>query len=213
MPELATIASIVVPCCGYTAVAGLVALALLNLRRRVQCLTHGWQPFAQQVGGRLTRRGTLKTPTVTWSVDGHDLVLESHQRSTRPRIPFTCMRLALGRPAPKFRLRSRQTMYPILVLENIIRANVTTGNLELDRDYLVTHGPADRLGRAFDAGLVAQLRAAQGEEVLWLACAVRHGQLSLEIEEIGEVTESARLATWQGVLLALAPRWERDPEP
>jgi hypothetical protein len=215
MLELATVASIIVPCCGVAAVAGLVAWALLGQRRQGQRFAHAWQPFAQQVGGRMAHGGSLETPTVAWSADGRDLVLESYRRmgESNDRDPYTRMRLLLARPAPEFGLRSRRTSEPGLVLQNIARAEVTTGKPELDQDYVVTHGPADRLGQAFDAGVVAQVRAAQGERTLWLGCAVRHGQLGLEIEERGDVTESARLAAWQGVLLALAPRWERDQEP
>jgi hypothetical protein len=215
MAELAAVASIIVPCCGVAAVAGLVAWALLGQRRQGQRFAHAWQSFAQQVGGRVARDGSFETPTVAWSADGRNLVLESYRRmgESNDRDPYTRMRVLLGRPAAEFGLRSRRTSEPGLVLQNIARASVTTGNPELDQDYVVTHGPADRLGQAFDASLLTQLLAAQGERTLWLGCAVRRGQLGLEIEERGDVTESARLATWQGVLVALAPRWENDQEP
>lgn len=209
------LAAFLVPCCAIGAVVSLVAWVLLGQRRRARQLAHAWQAFAQQVGGRLTTSGPLNAPRLTWSAGGRDLVLESYRRmgASSDRDPYTRMRLLLRQSAPGFGLRSRRTAEPGLVLQNMASAGATTGNPALDSDFMVTQGDAERLGQAFDADLLVLVRAAQGDQALWLGCAVRHGQLGLEIEARGAVTGSSRLAAWQAALTALATRWEHAHGP
>lgn len=205
MVDFALLASVGVPCCGVLAVVGLVAVALLNQRRRAGRFAHAWAPFAAQVGGRLIPGGIGRSTRVHWAEAGASAVLESYQRSggSSDRTPYTRLRLLPGRQLPTFALRSRPTREPGLIVQDSVNPPEATGQPALDDAFVISQGDPAVVGRAFDADLMARLRSQQADTTLWLASAVREGQPGLEIEERGDVNDPARLLAWRDILVRL----------